>query len=336
MPFWKWSKTANNNATADPTINYSEGMAPSQLNDSARAAMAALAMYRDDISGAIVTAGTSTAYTVSSNSGFDTLAHLDGQVIAFTPHTTNDATVTLSVDGLTAKPLRSAPSVELQAGTIIEGTPYVAIYNNTDGAFYLQSLYGNPYNVPLGAGFDYWLPTTPNSSFVFPSGQAISRTTYSGLFAAMGTTYGTGDGSTTFNLPDKRGRLSIGKDNMNGSAAGRVTTAGSSIDGTTLGAAGGAQNHVLSAGEIPSITSNGSNTITVTGPTTGSVYGSCNATASIVTGSGGSTVGINGSNLNTFSFSGSNNVAVSSSNTGGGAHPIMNPSIVCNYIMRII
>jgi microcystin-dependent protein len=50
-------------------------------------------------------------------------------------------------------------------------------------------------------------------------GQAISRTTYAALFAALGTAYGVGDGSTTFDLPDMRGRVAGGKDDMGGSAA---------------------------------------------------------------------------------------------------------------------
>ncbi len=134
MTLYKWSQTASADATADSTINWAEGQSPSSVNDSARAMMAATAKYRDDISGAIVTGGTSTAYTVISYEVFDTLAHLHGQMIAFTPHTTNGATVTLNVDSLGAKPLRSAPNTELLAGVLIQGTPYVAIYNNTDGA----------------------------------------------------------------------------------------------------------------------------------------------------------------------------------------------------------
>lgn len=59
-------------------------------------------------------------------------------------------------------------------------------------------------------------------------GQAVSRTTYANLFAKIGTTYGAGDGSSTFNLPDARGRVSAGKDNMGGTTAGRLTTAGAS------------------------------------------------------------------------------------------------------------
>jgi hypothetical protein len=138
---------------------------------------AATAKYRDDVAGAILTSGSSTAYAVSSFQVFDTLAHLNGQMIAFTPHTTNGATVTLNVDSLGAKPLRTSPGVELLAGTIIQGTPYVATYNNTDGAFYLQGFFGNPYNIPLFGGMDFWDTVAPNSSFIFPVGQAIIRAT---------------------------------------------------------------------------------------------------------------------------------------------------------------
>src|ERR1700709_1954233 len=113
MAFWKWSRTASSNANADSTVNWAEGMAPSAVNDSARAMMARLAEWRDDVAGTITTAGTATAYTLASNQVFDTLANMNGAMLAFVPHATNGATVTLSVDGLGAKPVRSAPSVEL-------------------------------------------------------------------------------------------------------------------------------------------------------------------------------------------------------------------------------
>lgn len=68
------------------------------------------------------------------------------------------------------------------------------------------------------------------------AGQAVNRVTYGILFAAIGTTYGTGDGSTTFNVPDLRGRVPFGADNMLGTAANRAqvttnmtTTAGSKV-----------------------------------------------------------------------------------------------------------
>jgi hypothetical protein len=204
---YKWSRTAASNATADSNVNFAEGQAPSTVNDSARALMASAAGFRDDIAGAITTGGTSTAYTVTSYQIFDSLANMSGQVIAFTPHTTNGATVTLNVDGLGAKPLRSAPSVELFAGTLIQGTPYTALYNNSDAVWYLHNFYGNPYQIPLAGGLTYYGSTAPNSAFAFPYGQAISRTTYATLFAVISTTYGAGDGSTTFNIPMYAGVL---------------------------------------------------------------------------------------------------------------------------------
>src|SRR5262249_50019757 len=95
--------------------------------------------------------------------------------------------------------------------------------------------------------------SAPNSEFAFPSGQAISRSTYAALFALIGTAYGSGDGSTTFNLPGVGGRLLACRGNRNGAGAGgRITTAGSGIDGATLGAAGGAQSVTLDTTMIPS------------------------------------------------------------------------------------
>jgi len=96
-----------------------------------------------------------------------------------------------------------------------------------------------------------WGGTSAPTGWLECDGSAVSRTTYSALFTAIGTTYGSGDGSTTFNVPDIRGRTVCGKDNMGGTAANRLTS-GSTIDGSTLGTAGGAQTHTLSNGEMPS------------------------------------------------------------------------------------
>jgi microcystin-dependent protein len=105
----------------------------------------------------------------------------------------------------------------------------------------------NPYNIPLAAGLDYWASTAPNTSFAFPVGQAISRTTYSALFALIGTTYGPGDGSTTFNLPDKTGRVSA----MIEAAQNRLPSAYFGGTSTQMGAVGGSASHALVAAEMP-------------------------------------------------------------------------------------
>jgi microcystin-dependent protein len=332
MTLYKWSQTASADATADSTINWQEGQAPSSINDSARAMMAATAKYRDDIAGAIVTSGTSTAYTVSSYEVFDTSAHLNGQMIAFTPHVTNGATVTLNVDNLGAKPLRSAPNVELLAGTIIQGTPYVATYNNSDGAFYLQGFFGNPYNIPLGGGLPFIGTTAPNSSFVFPYGQAISRTTYAALFSLVSTTYGSGDGSTTFNIPDFRGRVLAGKDDMGGSAAGRLTAYFGGT-ATTLGSTGGFESHTLSTSEIPShVHAN-----TLTDPTHAhSTYGPNGSTNAGEIGFNGS-YGTVGPSVNASTTAVGTGITINNAAQGGGApHAIVQPTIICNYIVRVI
>jgi microcystin-dependent protein len=327
MTLWKWSQTAATNASADGSINWAEGQAPSSVNDSARAMMAAVAKYRDDIAGAITTGGSSTAYTVTSNQSFDTLAHLSGQMIAFVPHTTSAGSagsqITLNVDGLGAKPIRLAPSVEIPSGTLVQGTPYVATYNNSDGAFYLQGFGTNPYQIPLGAMLPYTGSTAPNTAFVLPFGQAISRTTYATYFSLVSTTFGAGDGSTTFNVIDMRGRLPIGQDNMGGSAASRVTTAGSSIDGMTIGANGGGQNVSILQGNLPNVTLGGS--VTYAANSSGISYqpGGAGATVVSAMAAGGNTSA----------------TTTSVSISLGGSGTVLNkmpPGIVVPYILRVI
>lgn len=337
MALWQWSRTAGTNATADSTINWAEGQSPSSVNDSARAMMARTADWRDDISGTITTGGTSTAYTVTSNQGFDTLAHLNGSMIAFVPHTTNGATVTLAVDGLTAKPLRSAPSVELGAGVLIQGTPYIATYNSSDGAYYLHSFYGSAFTVPLGAMLPFTGTTVPNSNFAFPVGTAISRTTFATYFAMVSTTYGVGDGVNTFNIPDMRGRIPVCQDNLGGSAASRVTTAGSSIDGTTPGASGGGQNVTLDITMIPSHNHTGSSVgnptthpNTINSPSNGSVPTNVNSVG--VTG-GAQVVGT--ATIVPTLVDHVHDLTIASQG-GGSAHTNMPPAIIVPYILRVI
>lgn len=74
---------------------------------------------------------------------------------------------------------------------------------------------------PTGSVAMYPVATIP-TGWLKANGAAISRTTYSALFAAIGTTYGAGDGSTTFNLPDLRGEFIRGFDDGRGVDSGRV------------------------------------------------------------------------------------------------------------------
>jgi microcystin-dependent protein len=83
--------------------------------------------------------------------------------------------------------------------------------------------------IPAGV-IEFFAGTTVPPGWLACTGQAVSRTTYARLFGVVGTTYGSGDGSTTFNLPDLRQRFPLGK--------------ADSGTGSTLGSTGGSINHV--------------------------------------------------------------------------------------------
>jgi microcystin-dependent protein len=100
---------------------------------------------------------------------------------------------------------------------------------------------------PTGAVIAFAGSSAP-TNWLLCYGQAVSRTTYAALFAVVSTTYGVGDGTTTFNLPDLRGRTVAGVDNMGGSDAGRLDIANSS--GTVVGS----QYVTLTSAEMPSHT----------------------------------------------------------------------------------
>ena len=64
--------------------------------------------------------------------------------------------------------------------------------------------------VPVGVVLPFAGSSAPTSLYLLCDGSAVSRTTYSVLFGILSTTYGSGDGSTTFNVPDMRGRVPVG------------------------------------------------------------------------------------------------------------------------------
>lgn len=223
--------------------------------------------------------------------------------------------------------------------------------------------------IPSGVGAEFWGSSLP-SGWLWADGSAVSRTVYADLFAAIGTTYGAGDGSTTFNLPDKRDRTSVAKGNMGGTDAARMTvtltgtrastssgvitglssTAGLSVgmnatgtgigagavissidsasqvtlsvnssstgsgsirfsivDTLTLGATGGAVVHKLTTGQLPAHTH----------PQTGQNGGTVSAGSFFTAGNYGTTQG-----------------QATGSAGGDQAHPNVQPSIVCNYIIK--
>jgi microcystin-dependent protein len=88
------------------------------------------------------------------------------------------------------------------------------------------------WNVPSGVVFPYGGGTAP-AGFLLCDGSAVSRTTYAALFAAVGTVWGYGDNSSTFNLPDLRGRFMRGRANGSANDPDRAARTASATDGAT-------------------------------------------------------------------------------------------------------
>jgi microcystin-dependent protein len=115
----------------------------------------------------------------------------------------------------------------------------------------------------IGEIFD-WTGSTAPALCVLPYGQTLSRTAYPDLWdfaeaeiAAGNTLYNNGNGTTTFGVPDARGRFRATKDNLGGSAAGRLTSTTVSPDGNTLGGTGGTQTRTLVTANLPAYTPSG-------------------------------------------------------------------------------
>jgi microcystin-dependent protein len=100
----------------------------------------------------------------------------------------------------------------------------------------------NPGPIPVGGGAIWFGGPTPPAGWLICDGSAVSRKTFSRLFAFIGTTYGVGDGTTTFNLPNLKGSFPLGV----GQSAARGAT------NHALAAVGGEETHGLTLGEAPS------------------------------------------------------------------------------------
>lgn len=242
---------------ASNTARFPENMQFRNVNDSARALEGMLAREFKDRNMSLTATGSSNAFAVTPNRTIGALA--DGLLIGFTANHSITGAATLNVSGLGARPIVSSNSGALSAGDIVSGQKLQVVYRAATADFQLVGDRASGTSADMTArvfpvgGIIPWPTATAPTGWLLAYGQAVSRTTYAELFAAYGTTYGSGDGSTTFNLPDYRGRTPFGKDDMGGSAASRLTSA-FGPDGTTLGATGGAQSTTLATGNLPSHT----------------------------------------------------------------------------------
>jgi len=160
-------------------------------------------------------------------------------------------------------------------------------------------------------------------------GQAVSRTgATAALFAAIGTTYGVGDGVTTFNVPDLRGRVIANLDNQGGIAANRLTATSITGGATTLGNSGGAETQTISVAQLPSHNHGG-----VTGGTQDSFRYQKTTT------SGGGPDNITGvfttsSGLGTTTLTQDSHTHTVASQGGGSPTVTVEPTMIMNYIIK--
>ncbi|ASJ58997.1 tail fiber protein [Sinorhizobium meliloti] len=221
---YDWSTSSASNANADGDINWAEGQAPSTVNNSARVMMQRVKELLNDLGGSIVAGGSANVITVTAASSFT--AYANGLRVRFRAATDNTSSATLNVNAIGAKPLvKITPSGEsaLSAGEVQEDGIYEAIYsadlNGAAGAWLLINPTAQSNPAGMIAPFAM---STPPTGWLECSGAAVSRTTYATLFSAIGTTWGAGDGSTTFNLPDLRAEFLRGWDHGKGTDAGRA------------------------------------------------------------------------------------------------------------------
>ena len=147
--------------------------------------------------------------------------------------------------------------------------------------------------------------------------RSVSRTIESGLFAAISDTYGSGDGATTFNVPDLRGRVIAGQDDMGGTSANRLTgQLAGQLNGDTLGATGGAESVTLTTGEIPAHTHTGNVDLRTNWE------------------SGTSSQSPVGTGSARYDGTGSSPAFTTNSTGGGAAHNNLQPTLILNYIIK--
>ena len=179
-----------------------------------------------------------------------------------------------------------------------------------------------------GAGAASWNPVPPPgvitafagstapTGYLLCNGATVSRTTYASLFAIIGTTYGSGDGSTTFAVPDLRSKMIVG------------VGQGSGLTNRTLASSGGIETKTLAISEMPS------HNHTINDP------GHAHSQTTInddFNNSGGNPPGFSadGAGSRTWNNINSNTTGISINSTGSGtAFNIMNPFLALNYIIK--
>lgn len=331
MPIKDYSTTAGSN-TSVAGINIAEGCPAANVNNGMRAIMADTRSFYEaptwtDL-GHTPTRTGNTTFTINADvasyytagrrircTDSSTLYGTIASAVYSSPNTT--VTVTLDSGNLSA-------SLTAVALAVIDPTGDPIDVASLAGVVPAGNL---PASIVNGVVFTGMLApcalTAAPAGWLLCFGQAVSRTTYANLFSAIGTTYGTGDGATTFNLPDLRGRTLFGLDNMGGSDAGRLSVS------NTLGGTGGAQT------KSGSVDGTALTTAQMPNHTHGQTLGSL---PMIRSGSGGSSVL---GNVVQTSTTGTDTQCITNSAGSGDTHThtftnvdVLNPYMLINWIIK--
>lgn len=225
---------------ASNTALFPEGMAPSAVNDGMRQVQADIREWYNDAEWVIYGDGegaheigyaSATSFTVLGGDVTD--AYHVGRRVKATGATTGAIYGTISSSSFATD---TTVTVSWDSGSL----------KNEALAIHLGILRAKNVSVPAAAAtitgeIRLFGSTNVPSGWLRCDGAAVSRTTYGALFAVIGTDWGDGDGSTTFNLPDLRGRVPIG-----------AGDGGALLTNRTLGQTGGAETHTLTEAEMPS------------------------------------------------------------------------------------
>jgi len=254
------------------------------------------------------------------------------EVVKVTSRSTDTLTVVRAQDGTTGRIYSAGARIELRVTAALladirdsitpaDGTVTTAKIVDANVTLAKLAAAVQALLVPSGAVSPYAGASEP-TGWLFCRGQTISRTTYAALFAAIGTTYGAGDGSTTFALPDLRGRVVAGQDDMGGTSANRLTGLSGGVDGDVLGAAGGAETHTLTEAQLAA-----HRHLTAVDQNNGTTLSASNSLIKQKSSGGDSNYSLEGSASEpTFGRT--------SSTGSGAAHNNVQPTIILNYIIK--
>lgn len=294
-------------------------------------AAASIASLQTQAATAFTTAGTAPSYTLTPSPAL--ASYVAGQRFRVKFHAAPAGSDTLNVSGLGAKTLKQYDSTGAKIAAVLASGMLCDIeYDGTDMVVLDPLPAAAASSVPTGVVEDYVGLSAP-SGYVMLSGRTIGDASSSATERANADTAalftllwnsladaqapvsgGRGANAAAdyaahkrITLPDARGRVIAGLDNMGGTTASRLTSSGSGITGTTLGASGGSETHTLTTAQMPAHTHN----VPLGYATTGTPQ-----------------------TIDTSGYAGANTVATSSAGSGN-AHQNTQPTLVLNKIIKL-